>query len=131
MVRIDEAAHHQDKAALIRMGSNLLNDCEEYLAAVYESAGITDEDIERNTVSDEETQLLVQAAASSVGSRLPIVIGAKQEDERTEHDDYCNCEDCCRARGGKEICGTCHCVVGEGCPGHKKDEADFEVNVKS
>lgn len=30
------------------------------------------------------------------------------------HDEYCNCQDCCYARGG-EICATCGCIVGQGC----------------
>lgn len=33
-----------------------------------------------------------------------------------EHDQYCNCEDCWWSRGQKEICATCGCIVGEGCP---------------
>lgn len=35
-------------------------------------------------------------------------------DENTEHID-CNCEDCCYARNGEEICPTCGCLVSQ-CP---------------
>ena len=125
MVRIDDAARCQDKAALIRMGSNLLNDCEEYLSEVYESAGITDEDIERHTISEEDSQLLVQAASSNVGARLSIVTASVQT---VEHNDDCNCAECVRARGNKKVCPICHYIIGEGCKGH--DETDFEVNIK-
>ena len=34
---------------------------------------------------------------------------------------YCNCEGCMYARDGKEICNTCGCIVGEGCPEHDED----------
>ena len=38
-----------------------------------------------------------------------------------KHDEYCNCEDCWWARGQKEICPTCGCIVGEGCPCHENN----------
>jgi hypothetical protein len=36
--------------------------------------------------------------------------------EYMEHDEFCNCEDCWWARGKQEVCATCGCVVGVGCP---------------
>lgn len=37
-----------------------------------------------------------------------------------EHGPYCNCEDCCYARGG-EVCPTCGCLV-ENCPESKENK---------
>jgi hypothetical protein len=39
------------------------------------------------------------------------------EEYSWEHveDGYCNCEICFYARGSKEVCATCGCIVGEGC----------------
>jgi len=34
---------------------------------------------------------------------------------------YCNCEDCCYARGGA-ICATCGALVGAGCPEDTDEE---------
>ncbi len=36
--------------------------------------------------------------------------------DMAEHDVLCNCEECWWARGQKEVCGTCGCIIGEGCP---------------
>jgi len=36
------------------------------------------------------------------------------------HDEHCNCEHCWWSRDQKEICATCGCLVGAGCPEHKK-----------
>ena len=42
------------------------------------------------------------------------------------HDEFCSCEDCWWARGQKEVCPTCGCVVGEGCPCSPKEEEEGE-----
>jgi len=42
---------------------------------------------------------------------------------------FCNCEDCWWARGQQEMCATCDCVVGAGCPcGAESTEEDMETN---
>jgi len=34
----------------------------------------------------------------------------------------CNCEDCWWSRGQREICPTCGCFVGQGCPCSNDEE---------
>lgn len=44
-----------------------------------------------------------------------IVINAKRQED---HGEDCNCDDCrfLRAQADGEVCATCGCLVGHGCP---------------
>lgn len=44
-----------------------------------------------------------------------------EENIHGEHDTFCNCEDCCWARGGEQVCPSCGCTVDQ-CSGHTVDE---------
>lgn len=41
-----------------------------------------------------------------------------------EHGPYCNCEDCWWSHGQEEVCSTCGCLVGEGCPCSDEKDPD-------
>ena len=45
-----------------------------------------------------------------------------------DHGPYCNCEDCCWARDGEEICPSCGCLASQ-CPGHDLDEDSWSDGV--
>ena len=69
--------------------------------------------------------------ALSIGRRLALlqqeVVWGKKP---MEHDNYCNCEDCWWARDQREICPTCGCIVGAGCPcGDKPGEGQSFPNL--
>ena len=45
----------------------------------------------------------------------------EDDEEQEEHGPYCNCEDCCWARDGKQICPSCGCTADQ-CQGHSIEE---------
>lgn len=49
------------------------------------------------------------------------------EDIIMEHEEFCNCEDCWWSRDCQEVCATCGCLVGAGCP-CSNDEVNDENN---
>lgn len=50
------------------------------------------------------------------------------KDTNEQHSHFCNCEECTWARGG-EICATCGCIVGRGCPCESVEMKNFELQA--
>lgn len=81
--------------------------CGEDIKSAYGPLG--EDQVEDHIVIDEESNLATARTRESL-NRIARQIGYTDE-----HGPYCNCEDCHHARGG-EICATCGCLVGAGCP---------------
>lgn len=53
---------------------------------------------------------------------MALVEEVMDSEVETEHGTFCNCEECCCARGGFQICETCGCIVGGSCPESTEEE---------